>query len=414
MLNYIYQIIIVLYISDIFKFFLKRSDNLSTIGVIAEFNPLHKGHEYLLKEARKQGPVVCVISSNFVQRGDTAIAEKRLRTKFALQCGADLVLELPVLWSMSTAQNFALGSVSALGFAGCDKIIFGSECGNIETLEKTAQILSSAEFSDNLAEQLKTGVTFAAAREKAALLCGAENILSGANNILGIEYITAAKNLGFDIEFETLKRIGAAHDSLDEAEFVSASLLRKKLLSGEFNFCKKYIPEKVIEMLNDDNLSDIRLLETAILATLRTRSIVELSKLPDISEGVENKLFSAIRLATDLDGLYNEIKVKRYTLARIRRLVLSAFIGSDNSFFMKPLPYLRVLGFTKEGQTLLKNISKTCPVPVITKVSEIANLEPSIQKVFETECKATDLFCLSLKKPQPCGLEYTAKIIKTE
>ena len=207
---------------------MKRSDNLSTIGVIAEFNPLHKGHEYLLNEAKKQGPVVCVISSNFVQRGDTAIAEKRLRTKFALDCGADLVLELPVLWSMSTAQNFALGAVSALGFAGCDKIIFGSECGDMETLRKTAQILSSEEFSNNLAQLLKTGITFAAAREKAALMCGAENVFSGANNNLGIEYITAAKSLGLEIEFETLKRIGAAHDSNEEAEFVSASLLRKR------------------------------------------------------------------------------------------------------------------------------------------------------------------------------------------
>ena len=174
------------------------------------------------------------------------------------------------------------------------------------------------------------------------------------------------------------------------------------------------MPESVFELLKPDSISDIKNLETAILSILRTRSINELSKLPDISEGVENKLFSAIRLATDLDGLYNEIKVKRYTLARIRRLVLSAFIGTDSSFFMKPLPYLRVLGFSKDGQTLLKTVSKTCPVPVITKVSQISDLESSIQKVFETECKATDLYNLSLKKPQPCGLEYTAKIIKTE
>ncbi len=387
---------------------------MSTLGIIAEFNPLHKGHEYLLKTAKKQGNVICVISSNFVQRGDTAIAEKRLRTKFALDCGADLVLELPVLWSMSTAQNFALGGVSALQFAGCDKIIFGSECGEIEKLSKTAEILLSPQFSEKLSELLKSGITFAAAREKAAVFCGAENILSGANNNLGIEYITAAKKLGANIEFETVKRIGAPHDSDKEAEFVSASLLRQKLLSGEFDFCKKYIPEKVYENLNQECLSDIGNLENAILATLRTRSIEELSRLPDISEGVENKLFSAIRLASSLDELYNTVKVKRYTLARIRRLVLSAFIGADNSFFMKPLPYLRVLGFNENGQTLLKSISKTCPVPVITKVSQISGLDANIQKIFETECKATDLYSLSLKKPQPCGLEYTAKIIKTE
>ncbi len=387
---------------------------MSVTGIIAEFNPLHKGHEYLIKAAKKQGAVICVISSNFVQRGDTAITEKRLRAKAALDCGADLVLELPVLWSMSTAQNFALGGVSALNFAGCDKIMFGSECGDIKSLEKASKMLSLPEFSERLAEYIKTGITFAAAREKAALDCGADNVFSGANNNLAIEYISAARKLGANLEFETLKRIGAKHDSLLEDEFVSASLLREKFLKGDFEFCRKYMPENSFKTLDSDNLSDINRLENAILAALRTKSLEELSRLPDISEGVENKLFSAIRLAVSLDALYNEIKVKRYTLARIRRLVLSAFLGFDNSFFMKPLPYLRILGFNKTGQALLKDISKTCPVPIITRTSDAEKLSASAKKVFETECRATDLYCLSLKKPLECGLEYKYKIIKTE
>lgn len=387
---------------------------MSVTGIIAEFNPLHKGHEYLINTAKKQGAVICVISSNFVQRGDTAITEKRLRTKAALECGADLVLELPALWSMSTAQNFALGGVSALSFAGCDKIIFGSECGDIESLKKASEILELPEFSERLAEYLKTGITFAAAREKAAIDCKAENVFSGANNNLAIEYIIAAKKLGANLEFETVKRLGAEHDSLSVEEFVSASLLRGKLLKGDFEFCRKYMPEKSFETLSKDNLSDVKRLESAILATLRTRSIDELSRLPDISEGVENKLFSAIRLAVSLEELYNKVKVKRYTLARIRRLVLSAFLGFDDTFFMKPLPYLRVLGFNKTGQALLKDISKNCPIPVITRSSQANSLDSAAKKVFETECKATDLYCLSLTKPLECGLEYKHKIIKTE
>ena len=123
---------------------------MSTVGIIAEFNPLHKGHEYLISEAKKLGSVVCVISGNFVQRGETAIAEKRVRAKAALIAGADIVLELPVLWSMSTAQNFALGGVSALWYAGCDTLMFGSECGNVDELIKTADILESDEFSKNI------------------------------------------------------------------------------------------------------------------------------------------------------------------------------------------------------------------------------------------------------------------------
>ncbi len=388
---------------------------MSTVGIIAEFNPLHKGHEYLINEAQKYGTVVCVISGNFVQRGDTAIAEKRIRTKAALIAGADVVLEMPVLWSMSTAQNFALGGVSALKAAGCEKIIFGSECGSIDVLKNTAEILMSAEFAEKITQKLKSGITFAAARQAVAEELGVPaGILSGANNNLGIEYILAAKSIGFNVEFETVCRKGAAHDSMDEAEFVSASLLRKRIAEEDFEFCKKYIPQKVLPLFTKESVSDISRLDRAILAVLRTKSQQEFSCLPDLSEGVENKLQSALKLAKNVEELYNNIKVKRYTLARIRRLVLSAFIGLDDSFFMKPMPYVRVLGFSLKGENALKVMAKTSNIPIITRASQIKELGCAEQKIFETECRATDLFMLSLKEPGETGLEYTAKLIKKE
>ncbi len=388
---------------------------MSGIGIIAEFNPLHKGHEYLINQAKKQGTVVCILSGNFVQRGDTAIAEKRVRTLSALKAGADLVLELPVLWSMSTAQNFALGAVSGLMYAGCEKIIFGSECGDIDELLKTAQILSSPEFSKSVAIKLKNGVTFAVARQSATEELGVKRgILEGANNNLGIEYILAAKALNYSVTFETVTRLGAMHDSLEEAEFVSASLLREKLKENDFDFCKKYISEDILALLKTESISDIKNIETAILAVLRSKTAEDFKNLPDLSEGIENKLFSSIFLATNLNELYNTIKVKRYTLARIRRLVLSAFIGLDNEFFMKPLPYLRPLGFNSRGEVFLRNSFKSCPVPIINRIADIEKLSPIVQKVFKTESRATDLYLLSLNKPQKCGLEYTSKIIKEE
>ena len=386
---------------------------MSTIGIIAEFNPLHNGHKYLIDTAEKDDTVVCVISGNFVQRGDVAVAEKRIRAKAALMCGADLVAELPVPWSMSTAQNFALGGVSALDALGCDKIIFGSEAGENEKLIKTAEILNTEAFSEKLKAKLKSGVTFAAARQAAAEEIGAEaGILEGANNNLAIEYITACKNLGLSMEFKTVKRIGAMHDCIDEDIFVSASLLRKKLQSKDYEFCKRHMPNGVLELFAESHISDINRLEKAILAVLRSKSREELSTLPDLSEGVENKLFNAIRVANSLEELYNEIKVKRYTLARVRRLVLNAFIGVDNSFFMKPLPYVRVLGFNKKGEELLKSRFSTATVPIITKCSQIEELSSEAKKVFETEAKATDLFALSTGKPMPCGIEYTSKLIR--
>lgn len=386
---------------------------MSAVGIIAEFNPLHKGHEYLLKEAKKHGTVVCVLSGNFVQRGDTAVVDKRVRAKMALECGADVVLELPVCWSMSTAQNFALGGVSLLKEAGCDKIIFGSECGNIEKLLKTAEILISKEFSSVLEKELKKGVTFAAAREKAAVKLGAEKgILSKPNNNLAIEYIIAAKTLGYTLEFLTVKRKGADHDSTQINEFVSASLLREWLYNGDFDSAKAFMSQKAFSLLNANEISDIKRLETAILAVLRTKTLEELSKLPDVSEGLHNKLFAAIRTATTLEEVYGAVKVKRYTLARIRRIVLSAFLGLDNTFFMKSVPYLRVLGFNKAGEKFLKGSIKKSTLPIIVRAADIKKASADAQTVFETEAKATDLFALSTKVPLVCGLEYTAKLIK--
>jgi len=388
---------------------------LSTVGIIAEFNPLHKGHEYLISEAKKLGRVVCVISGNFVQRGETAIAEKRIRAAAALKAGADAIVELPVLWSMSTAQNFALGGVSALWYAGCDTLMFGSECGDEGLLVKTAEILEGEEFSKKISRYLENGITFAAARQKAAEECGApQGILEGANNNLAIEYIIAAKRLGANFEFKTVKRKGAAHDSADVAEFVSASLLREKLRADDRKFCQEYMSGEILGLFESHNLSDMKKIESGILSVLRLKAKEEFKNLPDLSEGVENKLFSALRLATSLDGLYNEIKVKRYTLARIRRLVLSAALGFDNLFFMKPLPYVRVLGFNKTGEGIIRKATKTSAAPIILRAAEVENLPENQRKVFETECKATDLFVLSLAKPLPCGLEYTSKIIKTE
>lgn len=410
MVSYYYIFIL---FSSFFNFF-KRSDKLFLSGIIAEFNPLHTGHKFLIDAAKKDGAVVCVISGNFVQRGDTAIAEKRIRTQMALNSGADLVLELPVYYSCSTAQNFAFGGVSILDAIGCDRLVFGSECGDTEILNKASEILNSQEFSQNLKQNLRNGVTFAAAREQTAISCGLQNnVLNKPNNNLAIEYIGAIKQINSKMSYETVKRIGTGHDSNEITEnFVSASLLREKLIAGDYGFCQKYIDEDDLKLLKRGNLSSIKNIENTILGILRTKSITDLSALPDLSEGVENKLFSAIKVATSLEELYNELKVKRYTHARIRRLVISAVLGADSSLFMKKPPYIRVLGFNKIGEEIIKNCAYKSKIPVIMRAKEIENLGKESQKVFSLECTATDLYALSLNKPLECGLEYKSKLVK--
>lgn len=392
---------------------MQRSDILSAIGVIAEFNPLHTGHKYLLTEARRHGTVIAAVSGNFVQRGDIAIFDKRKRAAAALACGADIVLEIPVSYAMSTAQNFALGGVSVLSAFGCESLIFGSECGDTAKLENAADVLSAVEYKERLKKYLDSGLTFAAAREKAAGLGG--DLLCGANNNLAIEYIAAARAINADMKFLTVSRLGAGHDAeTAENGYAAASLLREKMRAGDLDFCKKYIPPEAYKFFTPEDAADIKRLDRAILAVLRQKTPEDLKKLPDISEGIENKLFSAIRLANSTEELYNTVKVKRYTHARIRRLALSAFLGLDNEFFMKPPPYVRVLGFNKRGEEHLKQAAERSPIPVITRVSDIERLSCGAKRLFAAECRATDMFSLALPVPQPCGAEYTAKIIKTE
>lgn len=388
---------------------------MSAVGIIAEFNPLHTGHKRLIDYAKTLGDTVaCVISGNFVQRGDVAIISKQRRAKFALLCGVDIVAELPVLWSMSTAQNFALGGVWQLYNLGCQKIVFGSECGDIDALINAADVLNSDGFFEKVSEKAKSGVTFAVARENAAQEMGVDfTLLRGANNNLGIEYILAAKKLNLPIEFHTIKRLGAGHNSneIDDG-FVSSSFIREELLKSNIGYTERFMPREIRGIINPEHIADIKRLENAILCSLRTKSANDLKNLPDISEGLENKIYFSARVATSLDELYNMIKTKRYTMARIRRLVLSAFLALDNQFFMTTPPYVRVLGFNSNGLEHLKTPQGI--IPVITRALQIKNLDDDAIKVFETECRATDIYNLALGVPLECGSEQKMKLLKAE
>lgn len=388
---------------------------MSCVGIIAEFNPLHTGHKRLIDYAKTLGDTVaCVISGNFVQRGDVAILSKTQRAKFALLCGADIVAEMPVLWSMSTAQNFALCGVWQLYNLGCKKIVFGSECGDIDALVSAAEIINSDAFFSKVIEKSKSGITFAVAREQTAAEMGVDfTLLRGANNNLGIEYILAAKKLNLPIEFATLKRVGAGHDSSEiDDGFVSSSFIRTELLKGNIGYTERFMPREIRGIINNENIADIKRLETAILYAVRTKTPDELKNLPDISEGLHNKIHFSARVATSLDELYNMIKTKRYTLARIRRLVLAAFLGFDNRFFMTTPPYVRVLGFSENGLNHLKTPQGV--IPIITRALQIKQLDSDAQDVFDIECRATDIYNLCLNTPIECGTEQRMKILKKE
>lgn len=392
---------------------MKECDKLAIAGIVAEFNPFHNGHKFIIDCAKRDGHTVfTVISGNFVQRGETAIISKFERTKQALSGGADLVAELPCPWAMSTAQNFAYGAVSQLLALGIDILYFGSECGDTEKLITAAKIINSSDFQEKIKARINGPVTYAALRQQ---ILGEtdpalSSILDGPNDTLAIEYISAAKKLNSDIKFKAVKRAGVGHNDTESFEtFANASTIREKIKTRDFDFIAKHMPQESASILLSSDISYMKNIEIAVLSKLRSSKPSDFIDIPDVSEGLENLICSAAKEAGSLEELYSLIKSKRYTHARIRRIVMSAFIGLDNSFFKTEPPYIRVLGFKKDAISLIPSYPKK---PVVTKVSHIESLNEAAQKVFEIECRASDLYALSYNKPKKCGAEMSTPMIK--
>ncbi len=392
---------------------------MKKIGVIAELNPLHLGHKYVFDSIKQNNnAVICVLSSNFVQRGDTAIISKFDRAKMALLNGADCVLELPTPWAMSTAQSFAFGAVSLLNSLGnTDGICFGSECGSVDLLKRTADILNSDKFNLSLKKEISSNESFAAIRTRIlkdiAPECAA--VLENPNDTLGVEYISAANRLNADLEIDCVKRIGASHDGDNASVTASASSIRQHILNNDWAFAEKYMPPSALEILKKANISNIHSIEKAILSALRVKALKgDLRDIADTSEGIENRLTEAILSSVTLDELYDRIKTKRYPLARIRRLVLSAFLGIDSSFFGKEVPYIRVLAFNKTGENILSDATRKTDKPIIISGADANRLDGFAKKVWDLENLCTDIYSLTQNSPQGCGNEYYYKIYKGE
>lgn len=388
-------------------------------GVIAEFNPLHRGHHFLLTQAKKSSPggLVVVMSGNFVQRGEPAAFYKWPRAMAAIRCGADLVLELPVGFSTAGAERFCEGAVATLDSLGCvDKLFFGSEWGEIRLLQTVAATLLSREFEAAVKEELRLGISFAAARQAAiAKLLGtpAAHLIKEPNNILGIEYCKALLRLGSQIQPKTIQRIGAPHDAiapLSVEPIASASQIRRQIANREpFSL---YVPKPaadlfIRELKEGRAPASLHPVETAILARLRTMSRQELSHLPDISEGLENRIQDSIKTSVSLEQLISSIKSKRYSHARIRRILLAAFLGLTNQECSKPPAYLRILAFNEKGREILRLAKRTATLPIIANWNDVASLNAEAKAMFQTECRATDLYALCTPVKGPCGLEMT-------
>ena len=377
---------------------------METAGIVAEYNPFHRGHAWHIAETRRRlggdAPVVCVMSGHWVQRGECALADKWLRAALALDRGADLVVELPTPWAMASAESFARGAVSLLAATGVvDVLSFGSETGELAPLEEAAAALDAPEYPEKLRAALGRGLSFPAARQEAA---GAA-CLSAPNNNLGVEYLRSLRALGSTIRPLTVPRQGAGHDGPAAGGYASASELRRLLRAGRGEEAAPYLTAPW-----SGELADMQHIERAVLARLRTMGEGDWAALPDGggAEGLPSRLAKAAREAVSLEDFYTRAKTRRYPHARLRRLALAAFLDLRAAERPAAPPYVRVLGLGGRGRALLRKMKDTCPLPVIVKPAQARELDGPARTLFESEARYTDLYGLCFPAPRPCGAEW--------
>ena len=331
-----------------------------TVGIICEYNPLHLGHKKQIDRIRAEfGPetrIVCAMSGNFVQRGAPAIIDKQVRAKAAVLCGADLVLELPVTTSLSSAEGFAAGGVNILGKL-CDYLCFGAETADADALLETARLLLSDGFPPLLRSQLESGKSFPAARQAALQQLGANpELLNQPNNILAVEYCKAILAQNLSMKPFPIHRQGSYHAEIADAENPSATAVRNlMLIAHNWRSC---VPRQVRPLFEAAPLHSPAAGERAILARLRTMTDAEFEALPYGSEGLWRKFMHACRQEATLEAIIAATKSKRYTRTRIDRMVMCAFLGITREMLETEVPYTRVLAFNDRGREILKASKK--------------------------------------------------------
>ncbi len=388
-------------------------------AVICEYNPFHNGHAYQIKKMRENGVshVVCIMSGNFTQRGEAALFPKAIRARAALLGGADLIVELPLAYALSTADSFAFGGVDLADAMGCvNSLSFGAECPDISLLCETANLLKSEDFKETVLKHLSEGITFAAARQRAVLDMGCEKhseLLSHPNNILAISYLSHLS--GRDILPEVIVRKGASHHSKSaEDGTASAGYIRNHCFDEEI---EELVPKSAFSLYKEafskgHYFRPNECADKMILSKLRSMTPLDLKLLPDLSEGIEHRLYKAVRQAITLEELYTLIKSKRYTMARVRRLVMAAYLGLSAGEAYTAVRHCNIIGMNERGAEVLSLINKNGKLIASHSPKRLKELLPECSDKIDRDCMSTDLYNLMLKSPQPCSGHSGERIVK--
>ena len=403
------------------------------LGIVSEYNPFHNGHLHHLevsKQITKTDFSVVVMSGNFVQRGDTSLINKWVKTEMALKAGVDLVIELPTVYAISSAENFADGAIKILNSLGVvDFVSFGSEIGEITPLNDIANILyrEPKEFSSLITAQLKSGLSFPRAREIAInQFFGTSKkyseILNNPNNILGIEYLKSLKKHRSHIRPLTIKRDYSDYNSTKVKKGIASATAIRTMIENKKNV-HYVVPFETYELLDEEINSgriipNLSVFEKEIIYTLRRMTLSEIANIPDVSEGLENKIKLAANNFNTLPELIANIKSKRYTQSRIQRILLYALLNitqKDINSSKRVTPYIRVLGFNKHGKRIISAIAAANPklkiIVSVKKFVENSN-DTTLRNMISKDILATNIYTLGYKKNPIANLDYTHKVIE--
>ncbi|TDT68019.1 putative nucleotidyltransferase [Hypnocyclicus thermotrophus] len=346
---------------------------MKATGIIVEYNPFHNGHKYHLEKAKKKNRkniIIAVMSGNFLQRGEPAVLNKWVRTEMALLNGVDIVVELPVFYSIKSAEGFAEGAVRILDALNVETIIFGSEAGEINELKEIANLHFNENFQNLIKNRLKTGVSYPNAFNEALNEYGILKELKP-NNILGVEYIKAGEKIKSKINFQTIKRekVDFYGEEIRE-KITSATNIRKLIINNEIEKIKETVPGNCYNLIKK-NLDKIVTLDD-FYPYIRYEIInnyKKLKKLKDIEQGLENRIYNVALQSENIIEFLENIKTKRYTTSRIKRILISILIGMYEDEYQ--LDYIKILGFTGNGRKYLNYIKNNCKLDFITNIKNL-------------------------------------------
>lgn len=406
------------------------------VGIIAEYNPFHNGHYYHLQKAKQEANAdycIAVISGNFTQRGDVSIVNKWAKAYMAICGGADLVIELPTIYSVSSAENFANGAIKILdSLKIVDSFAFGAEANDLATLNNIANVLNEEPkgYTNILNHELKKGISYPAARENAIMMYLNDikryaNVMGNPNNILAVEYLKALKNQKSKLTPIMIKRQKVYYNEHRIVDgYASATGIRELLKNKEYSDVSKVVPRSTYQILgqqanNGRMILSLEKYQKEIIYALRKMTVEEIAELPDVSEGLENSIKNAANNCNNLTELINGIKSKRYTQTRIQRILIYALLGINKKMMensKKIIPYTRVLGFNSKGKMLISEIMNKNPkINMITSVKKYMdqNKNKQLAEMLDVDIFATDVYTLGYDYDSKANLDFTNNMIIT-